>query len=64
MEFKLVLSFFPSLNCDDSTVFLHRPERWTSIPDVAQSVPGVWANIMTFNGGPRACIGFRFSLLE
>ena len=61
-EFKLVLSlmifvfiFF--------THFLFRPERWAGIPDAAQSIPGVWANIMTFLGGPRACIGYRFALL-
>jgi len=47
---------------DDSMEF--KPERWTSTPDGAQSVPGVWANMMTFSGGPRACIGFRLSLLE
>jgi len=47
---------------DDSMEF--KPERWTSIPDVARSVPGVWANLLTFAGGPRSCIGYRFSLLE
>ena len=61
MDFKLVSPFL--LNCDP-TCFLFRPERWASIPDGAQSVPGVWANMMTFGGGPRACIGFRLSLLE
>ena len=61
MEFKLVSSFF--LNCDSNTLSF-RPERWMSIPDDARSVPGVWGNLMTFAGGPRACIGFRFSLLE
>ena len=44
--------------------FLYRPERWANIPDAAASVPGVWANLMTFIGGPRACIGYRFSLVE
>ncbi|KAF8809593.1 cytochrome P450 [Phlegmacium glaucopus] len=43
---------------------LFKPERWANIPDVATSVPGVWANILTFIGGSRACIGYRFSLLE
>ncbi|KAF8809591.1 cytochrome P450 [Phlegmacium glaucopus] len=47
---------------EDSTEF--KPERWANIPDVATSVPGVWSNILTFIGGPRACIGYRFSLLE
>ncbi|KAF8802404.1 cytochrome P450 [Phlegmacium glaucopus] len=47
---------------EDSAEF--KPERWANIPDVATSVPGVWSNILTFIGGPRACIGYRFSLLE
>ena len=41
-----------------------RPERWANIPNAASSVPGVWANLLTFIGGPRACIGFRFSVVE
>ena len=41
-----------------------RPERWENISNLASSVPGVWANLMSFSGGPRACIGFRFSLVE
>jgi len=47
---------------EDATEF--RPERWENIPDAASSVPGVWANLLTFIGGPRACIGYRFSLVE
>jgi len=47
---------------EDSTEF--NPERWANIPDAAASVPGIWANLMTFFGGPRACIGFRFALVE
>ena len=45
-------------------VSISRPERWANIPDAATSIPGVWSNLLTFSGGPRACIGFRFSLVE
>ncbi|KAI0736247.1 cytochrome P450 [Fomitopsis betulina] len=41
-----------------------RPERWENVPEAAQSVPGVWGNLMSFLGGPRSCIGYRFSLVE
>ncbi|KAF7351505.1 hypothetical protein MSAN_01582800 [Mycena sanguinolenta] len=38
------------------------PERWES--NVSTSIPGVWSQMLTFIGGPRACIGFRFSIIE
>lgn len=44
--------------------FEFKPERWESVPDAVQHIPGVWANQMSFLGGPRACIGYRFSLIE
>ncbi|KAJ7051705.1 cytochrome P450 [Mycena amicta] len=41
-----------------------RPERWDNTPEAASAIPGVWANLFTFLGGPHNCIGFRFSLAE
>ncbi|KAF9565188.1 cytochrome P450 [Agrocybe pediades] len=43
------------------------PERWLkAVPDkVAEAqVPGVYSHMMTFSGGGRGCIGFRFAILE
>ncbi|KAH9910895.1 cytochrome P450 [Fomitopsis serialis] len=47
---------------EDASEF--RPDRWEKRPDAAQSVPGVWGNLMTFLGGPHACIGYRLALME
>ncbi|KAI0059725.1 cytochrome P450 [Artomyces pyxidatus] len=44
-----------------------RPARWLgALPaTVAEArIPGVYANTLTFIGGGRACIGFKFSQLE
>ncbi|KAJ7698384.1 cytochrome P450 [Mycena rosella] len=40
------------------------PERWEAGTPVSNTIPGVWGHMMTFLGGPRSCIGFRFSLVE
>ncbi|KAH9848267.1 cytochrome P450 [Lenzites betulinus] len=44
-----------------------RPERWLE-PLPAQlteaKIPGVYTNLMTFWGGGRSCIGFKFAQLE
>ncbi|KAJ7259650.1 cytochrome P450 [Mycena rebaudengoi] len=41
-----------------------RPERWEASTPITNSIPGVWGHMLTFLGGPRGCIGFRFSLVE
>ncbi|KAJ6523502.1 cytochrome P450 [Mycena vulgaris] len=38
------------------------PERWES--PITNAIPGVWGQMLTFISGPRACIGYRFSLVE
>ncbi|PVG01529.1 cytochrome P450 [Serendipita vermifera] len=41
------------------------PDRWLrELSPAAASVPALWSNIMTFLGGPRSCIGYRFAILE
>ncbi|KAF8621408.1 hypothetical protein AX15_007820 [Amanita polypyramis BW_CC] len=44
-----------------------RPERWLSpLPSSVTDahIPGIYSHLMTFLGGGRACIGFKFSQLE
>ncbi|KAF9036825.1 cytochrome P450 [Panaeolus papilionaceus] len=41
-----------------------RPERWDNLPEASKQIPGVWGNIISFLGGPRSCIGYRFALVE
>ncbi|KAJ3515520.1 hypothetical protein NMY22_g14433 [Coprinellus aureogranulatus] len=44
-----------------------KPERWLEgLPDSVPNakVPGIYSHLMTFIGGGRACIGFKFSQLE
>jgi len=44
-----------------------KPERWLApLPKsvTENSNPGVYSNLMTFMGGRRACIGFKFSEME
>lgn len=66
LEFKYVLCLPPPLpfkqllmaRCDG------RPERWESPPEAISENPGVWGHLMTFLGGPRACIGYQFTIVE
>ncbi|VDC04361.1 unnamed protein product [Peniophora sp. CBMAI 1063] len=42
-----------------------KPERWAKgVPPAAASIPGIWGNTFSFSGGARACIGYRFSVIE
>ncbi|KAE9385128.1 cytochrome P450 [Gymnopus androsaceus JB14] len=44
-----------------------KPERWLSpLPEalLEARIPGVYSHLMTFIGGGRSCIGFKFSQLE
>lgn len=47
---------------DDALEF--RPERWEKVPEAVSAIPNIWGNMLTFLAGPRACIGYRFSLVE
>ena len=65
LEFKCV-HFVDHLriSTDKVTPRANSPDRWNNLPDAVSAVPGVWGNMLTFIGGPRACIGYRFSLVE
>ncbi|KAG9045759.1 hypothetical protein FS837_005680, partial [Tulasnella sp. UAMH 9824] len=49
---------------EDSLEF--KPERWLEKKTQYKSseIPGVFSSLLTFLGGPRACIGYRFALCE
>lgn len=40
------------------------PERFLNIDKSRRANVGVFANLLTFSGGPRGCIGWRFAVLE
>ncbi|KAF9011997.1 cytochrome P450 [Cyathus striatus] len=44
-----------------------RPERWLNpLPQTVKNahIPGIYSPLMTFIGGSRACIGFKYAQLE
>jgi cytochrome P450 len=43
--------------------YLHPSKNDTS-SETKNQVPGVWGNLLTFLGGNRNCIGYRFALVE
>ncbi|KAF5313131.1 hypothetical protein D9619_003761 [Psilocybe cf. subviscida] len=40
------------------------PERWLEAMPSAVKLPGVFQNMMSFLGGGRSCVGYKFALLE
>ncbi|EMD33504.1 hypothetical protein CERSUDRAFT_118078 [Gelatoporia subvermispora B] len=58
----LVLNRSKAIWGEDAREF--KPERWYSLPGTVSDIPGVWANLLTFSGGPRSCIGYRSTLVE
>ncbi|KAG8762579.1 hypothetical protein FRC11_008701 [Ceratobasidium sp. 423] len=46
---------------EDATEF--RPERWDNLPETVKANPSIYGGMMTFSHGPRACMGFRFSVM-
>nr|AVZ23863.1 cytochrome P450 [Thanatephorus cucumeris] len=50
---------------DDADEF--KPSRWLGeLPSEVQNskYPGIYSSMMTFGGGPHACIGFKFTQIE
>ncbi|KAI0692676.1 cytochrome P450 [Cerioporus squamosus] len=43
-----------------------KPDRWLKLPEAVTEahIPGVYSHLLTFLGGSRACIGFKFSEME
>jgi len=41
-----------------------RPERWLDMSEEFESRIGVYANLSTFSGGARGCLGWRFAVVE
>ncbi|KAJ7243063.1 cytochrome P450 [Mycena rebaudengoi] len=58
----LALNRDPEIWGPDALEF--KPERWEAPTPITTSIPGVWGHMLTFLGGPRSCIGYRFSLVE
>ncbi|KAM5542773.1 hypothetical protein V8D89_003734 [Ganoderma adspersum] len=67
----VVISNIPACNKNKSVwgedALEWKPKRWLQpLPQSVEEahVPGIYANLMTFLAGSRACIGFKFSQLE
>ncbi|KIO10441.1 hypothetical protein M404DRAFT_129598 [Pisolithus tinctorius Marx 270] len=49
---------------EDADVF--NPDRWLDgiAKDKKEAAVGVYSSLLTFGGGPRACLGWRFAVIE
>ncbi|ORY33012.1 putative cytochrome P450 [Naematelia encephala] len=62
--------FLPIMLVNTSTVIWgpdaaeFKPERHLAPLEGVRDVPGTWGNLLTFLGGARNCIGYRFALAE
>lgn len=52
----------PDVWGDDADAF--NPDRWMKDDEKEVITVGVYANLLTFWGGPRACIGWRLAVIE
>ncbi|CDO71924.1 hypothetical protein BN946_scf184940.g71 [Trametes cinnabarina] len=66
-----ILTDLQACNCNKELwgedAYEWRPERWLEpLPRALEEahIPGVYSHLMTFIGGNRSCIGFKFSQLE
>ncbi|KAI0657108.1 cytochrome P450 [Cubamyces menziesii] len=66
-----VLANIQASNCNRALwgpdAYEWKPERWLQpAPHTLEDarIPGVYSHLMTFSGGSRSCIGFKFSQLE
>lgn len=58
----LAINRFKEIWGEDAWEF--NPDRWANEPSAAREIPGVWGDLMSFLGGARSCIGYRFALYE
>ncbi|KAF4568504.1 hypothetical protein EYR36_010516 [Pleurotus pulmonarius] len=64
-DFSISISGYSRLRSvwgDDAEVW--NPRRFLEMSKEKQTTVGVYANLMTFSGGVRGCIGWRFAVIE